>query len=181
MTDYSYTISANAPAIYADEITALKTWSGMLPATPRIVNIGAEHGISTVALLEVRPQAAIYSVDINECVSELLNVARAGFNVNQVHRIRGRSQDIDPHPYAPIDLLFVDGDHWYESVTRDIEVWTPIVKAGGLIIFHDYIAPPIPKGIKSRVYYAVNDWSEAQANLRCLGCVNSLIGFEVLA
>lgn len=38
----------------------------------------------------------------------------------------------------PIDLLFIDGDHEYESVKKDIQDYVPKVKHGGLIIFHDY-------------------------------------------
>lgn len=36
-----------------------------------------------------------------------------------------------------IDLLFIDGDHDYEGVLRDFNEWSPFVKAGGLIAFHD--------------------------------------------
>lgn len=180
MSDYAYTIGAGNPAISADEITALKEWAALMPAAPRIVNIGAEHGISTVALLETRPQATIYSVDMNECQSELDNVANAGLDAARVIRIRGRSQDIDPQPYAPIDLLFIDGDHAYNSVSDDIRVWTPIVKSGGLIIFHDYITPPIPVTISSRVYYAVSNWFiDVKCNSALLGCIETMIAFKV--
>lgn len=36
-----------------------------------------------------------------------------------------------------IDVLFIDGDHSYEGVKRDIENWAPFVKSGGKIVFHD--------------------------------------------
>jgi predicted O-methyltransferase YrrM len=38
-----------------------------------------------------------------------------------------------------IDFLFIDGNHSYESVARDISVWAGKVKRGGYILFHDYI------------------------------------------
>ena len=37
-----------------------------------------------------------------------------------------------------IDFLFLDGDHEYESVKKDIEVWLPKVEKGGMVCFHDY-------------------------------------------
>lgn len=39
-----------------------------------------------------------------------------------------------------LDFLFIDGDHSYEGVKRDFENYSPLVRQGGLIGFHD-IAP----------------------------------------
>lgn len=39
-----------------------------------------------------------------------------------------------------IDFLFIDGDHEYEGVKKDFEMYSPLVRSGGVIAFHD-IAP----------------------------------------
>ncbi len=36
-----------------------------------------------------------------------------------------------------LDFLFIDGDHSYEGVKRDFEMYAPLVKKGGLVAFHD--------------------------------------------
>ncbi len=36
------------------------------------------------------------------------------------------------------DLLFIDADHSYEGVSSDWRNWSPFVKKGGIIVFHDY-------------------------------------------
>jgi predicted O-methyltransferase YrrM len=36
-----------------------------------------------------------------------------------------------------IDLLFIDGDHSHEGVKKDWEMYSPLVRPGGLIVFHD--------------------------------------------
>jgi len=36
-----------------------------------------------------------------------------------------------------VDLLFIDGDHTYEGVKKDWEMYSPLVRSGGLIVFHD--------------------------------------------
>lgn len=36
-----------------------------------------------------------------------------------------------------VDFLFIDGDHTYEGVKSDFEMYGPLVRSGGLIAFHD--------------------------------------------
>jgi predicted O-methyltransferase YrrM len=38
-----------------------------------------------------------------------------------------------------LDFLFVDGDHSYLGVKQDFEFYSPFVKPGGLIAFHDIV------------------------------------------
>jgi predicted O-methyltransferase YrrM len=44
-----------------------------------------------------------------------------------------------------VDVLFIDGDHTYEGVKRDYEMYGPLVRDGGMIAFHD-IVPASPTG-----------------------------------
>jgi cephalosporin hydroxylase len=37
----------------------------------------------------------------------------------------------------PVDVLFIDGDHSYEGASRDFEMYTPLVRPGGLVLVHD--------------------------------------------
>lgn len=36
-----------------------------------------------------------------------------------------------------IDLLFIDGNHEYEFVKKDYDLWSPLVVSGGSIVLHD--------------------------------------------
>lgn len=38
-----------------------------------------------------------------------------------------------------VDFLFIDGDHTYEGVKRDFNMYLSLVKEGGIIAFHDII------------------------------------------
>ncbi len=48
-----------------------------------------------------------------------------------------------------IDFVFIDGDHNYEAIKKDIESWLPKIKTGGVMAGHDYNA--------HTVYRAVNE------------------------
>ncbi|WP_395750198.1 class I SAM-dependent methyltransferase [Prosthecobacter sp.] len=38
-----------------------------------------------------------------------------------------------------LDILFIDGDHSYKGVKRDFELWSPLVKSEGYVVFHDIL------------------------------------------
>lgn len=42
----------------------------------------------------------------------------------------------------PIDVLFIDGDHTYEGVKADYELYSPLVRPGGVVGFHDICPHP---------------------------------------
>ena len=41
-----------------------------------------------------------------------------------------------------IDFLFIDGDHTYKGVRKDFEMYSPLVRKGGIIAFHDIVDGP---------------------------------------
>jgi predicted O-methyltransferase YrrM len=43
-----------------------------------------------------------------------------------------------------LDFLFIDGDHTYDGVRRDFELYEPLVRPGGIIAFHDIV--PLDQG-----------------------------------
>ncbi len=44
-----------------------------------------------------------------------------------------------------IDFLFIDGDHTYEGVKQDFEMYSPLVAKDGMIGFHDIAPHPVEK------------------------------------
>lgn len=45
---------------------------------------------------------------------------------------------------APIDFLFIDGDHSYDGVKQDFEQYAPLVRPGGMVALHDVVAADAP-------------------------------------
>jgi predicted O-methyltransferase YrrM len=60
-----------------------------------------------------------------------------------------------------LDFLFIDGDHTYEGVKKDFLNYSPFVKKGGLIAFHDIIYRETQKDIAVYKF-----WMEIKQNYR---------------
>jgi predicted O-methyltransferase YrrM len=54
---------------------------------------------------------------------------------------------------APVELIFIDGDHRYAFVKRDLELWFPKVIEGGIMAFHDTVGWPGPKKVVNESVY----------------------------
>jgi len=66
------------------------------------------------------------------------NLTRAGIR-NLVEVRAGLSYQQSTTFEAPIDLLFLDGDHSYLAVKRDFLDWTPKIRPGGHLAMHDVV------------------------------------------
>jgi predicted O-methyltransferase YrrM len=38
-----------------------------------------------------------------------------------------------------LDYIFIDADHTYAGVQRDFEMYSPLVRSGGIVAFHDIV------------------------------------------
>ena len=52
-----------------------------------------------------------------------------------------------------VDLVYIDGDHSYEAVSKDIELYLPKIKQGGIMAGHDYSKswPGVIKAVDERL------------------------------
>jgi predicted O-methyltransferase YrrM len=56
-----------------------------------------------------------------------------------------------------VDFLFIDGDHSYEGVRADFESYSPLVRPGGLIAFHDVESTKNPTSEVDRLWAQLRD------------------------
>lgn len=54
-----------------------------------------------------------------------------------------------------VDMVFIDADHTYDAVVRDINAWLPKVRPGGILAGHDYWVrdPGVVKAVNEAFRY----------------------------
>jgi predicted O-methyltransferase YrrM len=74
------------------------------------------------------------------------------------HLVETRTEVCAIFGNTPIDFLFIDGDHSYGGVRGDFLDYGPLVRAGGIIAFHDIL--PHSAGLGGEVW---RFWQEVRA------------------
>lgn len=135
-------------------------------AKPMVVEIGTREGPSTVAILTAIRDAGGGTLTSIECDPEAAD--KTGLVVNKTglnpwwHLIVGRSEEVVDQVRGPIDLLLIDGDHSAIQCGADFNMYAPLVRSNGLILFHDYWAniacdePPAQGESGSQVHQVVD-------------------------
>jgi predicted O-methyltransferase YrrM len=117
------------------------------------VEIGSARGNSTCAIgmaLKENGHGKLYAIDPHTTTAwndsnsvqtfEILRNNIAALKLTeQVEIIRSFSSEAASTWTRPIDLLFIDGDHTYEGVKRDWDLFIPHVSPFGVVVFHDTI------------------------------------------
>jgi cephalosporin hydroxylase len=121
-------------------------------APQRSLEIGTNYGGTLFLLCTLSPAGArVISVDLpagrfggGYPRRKIPLYRRFPRNGQQLHLIRGDSHASETHARVErllagekLDYLFIDGDHTYEGVKLDFEMYSPFVRSGGMIAFHD--------------------------------------------
>jgi O-antigen biosynthesis protein len=117
-----------------------------------IVELGTHMGLSALAMgLALRdlgeggrlfavdswegdPQAGLYSNQVYDTFLDRIEKLGLGSTIIPLKMYFDEARDKIP---TPIDLLHIDGLHTWEAVNHDFDTFGPLVRPGGLVIFHD--------------------------------------------
>jgi len=161
----------------AGELTAL----GEILATLRpkcALEIGTLRGGTLLFLCRLAsPQATIVSVDLpggrfggGYGSTRAWLYKRLALRRQQLQLLQGDSHSSEMLARVreilgaqELDYLFIDGDHKYEGVKRDFELYAPLVRKGGLIALHDIAEHPPTAGCEVSQF-----WNEIKGRYRHL-------------
>lgn len=139
--------------------------------------IGVQLGNNLFKILKDLPELEMYAIDIwsdkrvrfdgtidltdippNDAYKNVKGKSLRITNPERLHLIRDFShQAYTKFDNESLDFIFIDASHIYEDVKKDIELWYPKVKEGGMISGHDINM----KGVSKAVSESINDWSKA--------------------
>jgi predicted O-methyltransferase YrrM len=123
-------------------------------APKRSLEIGTNYGGTLFLLCTVSaPKAKIISVDLPSGpfgggypVRKIPIFRRFPRSRQELHLIRADSHRAETKERVlqllqdeRLDFLFIDADHTYEGVSRDFEMYAPLVRTGGMVAFHDIV------------------------------------------
>jgi len=128
----------------------------LLQATPpkRSLEIGTNYGGTLFLLCTLSPSdAKIISVDLPSgrfgggyprrkaplfrrfvTGDQELHLLRA-----DSHSLRTKDRVMQILDGEKLDYIFIDADHTYAGVQRDFEMYSPLVRSGGIVAFHDIV------------------------------------------
>ena len=135
-----------------------------------IVELGTQRGVSYCAFCqaveELQLATRCYAVDTWVGDAHAGKYKESVFqDLQEFHRryesfstlLRMTFDEALPHiPDNSVDLLHVDGLHFYEAVKRDYQSWLPKVSERGVVIFHDTVE-------KARDFGVHQLWAELSA------------------
>lgn len=105
-----------------------------------ILEIGVDKGYSLLAWQQAFHPELMIGIDDNR-QSELERRAHQDLDVDLCYMDSHKPETLE---YVKgflkkrkVDFLFIDGDHTYEGVKKDYEMYSPLVKRDGVIAFHD--------------------------------------------
>ena len=129
----------------AEFVRLWETVSAQRPAA--VCEIGAAGGGTAFLFARAAaPDATIVSVDLNFRRAGRAALARFVRRGQRLVCVEGDSHQAGTHAAVkaalrgrPLDLLYIDGDHGYAGVAADFQTYVPLMRRGGLVVFHDIV------------------------------------------
>jgi hypothetical protein len=148
------------------------------------VELGTHVGDCTFFLLDNDPGLTLHTVDIFEQQPEHENYKQDRYDFTELYpdflkfaekygdRLivhKGWTHEVaKDFEDESLDFVFIDADHEYESVKRDIILWRRKIKPGGILMGHDTQIP----GVRKAVQECCEEYFAGGENFCWVGSIN---------
>jgi hypothetical protein len=101
--------------------------------------VGVQAGAFSRNILQICSPARLHLIDIDLRSHSISEKFKAEVDAGVVELHEGDSSSVlRTFPDSYFDFIYIDGDHSYQGVKRDIEAGKSKVKRDGFLIFNDY-------------------------------------------
>ena len=115
-----------------------------------MIEVGVRDGRTTFYLLDHVAYLCITGIDTK--ISQFYTDAVAEKYGGRLQALQGLSYDVaDTIPDNSADLVFIDADHSYEAVRKDIIKFTPKLRPDGILCGHDIDYPGVNRAVNELV------------------------------
>lgn len=109
----------------------------LLPKGGLVAEVGVDRGQFSHKILASSKPSELYLIDSD--LSRLDSENEEQFkNIGNVHLIEGRSEAVLLKMKHGFSWIYIDGDHSYTQVQKDIAVAAPLISPEGFLVFNDY-------------------------------------------
>ena len=115
-----------------------------------MAEVGVRDGRTTFYLLDHCPNLIIYAIDMS--IKEFYNKEIANRYKNRLIAIEAKSEvAADRIADNSLDLVFIDANHSYDYVKKDIIKYTPKLKESGMLTGHDIDYPGVNQAVNEMI------------------------------
>ncbi len=139
--------------IFADRFAMLHE----LPKNCSIAEVGVDKGHFSRKIIEACDPSQLVLIDIDLSRLDPKNETYLRENP-KVQFFEGRSEVVLAGLEQTFEWIYIDGDHSYAQVQKDIAVATPLVAPGGFLAFNDYTLWSAANMMNYGVSRAVNEF-----------------------
>ena len=111
-----------------------------------VIELGVRTGESTIPFLEAMQvtDGHLWSVDVDPCIQAKQKMKNYGLDGRWTFTVLG---DIEYGMHVwdkskKADIIFIDTSHEYQQTKKEIEVFEPLLRPGGIMMFHDTVSFP---------------------------------------
>lgn len=170
--------SSHETAFNKGEVAALYKYLHLIPVG-NVLEIGIEYGRSTSVIAEIQKERGykFYAVDpfnVQDNGAEakahvLSQIKKYKWNINLLEMTseKAKAKLIG----KKFNLIHIDGDHSYEAVRLDCDLWLSNIEKGGFVCFDDYGHNSLPG-----VFQAVTEYMSEHGGFKYIGRFGEKLG-----
>lgn len=142
------------------EAMLLAKYACQIPVGGTAVEIGVYVGHTASVLLNLEEDLSL-GIALVDCWSWMMPHSKASFDLMMERFPNSRYEPFwmlsseanskfrEMVPAFLIDYIHIDGDHdWRDTgVNNDCELWLPLLRSGGVAVFHDHNCEPVARAV----------------------------------